>query len=67
MNSMKFNACPRCRGTLYLQQDFMKEWYETCLQCGYTKYLDTLVDVKKNDQHIELFISDSDRDECICY
>lgn len=45
MGSVKLNTCPRCKGTLFLQQDFMKDWHEECLQCGYVQYMDTIVDI----------------------
>jgi hypothetical protein len=33
--------CPRCKGNVYLEKD-MYGWYEQCLQCGYSRDLDTL-------------------------
>ena len=33
---IKFKACPKCKGDLYLNQDMYGK-YLNCLQCGYLK------------------------------
>lgn len=38
------DRCPRCGGNIYLDSDY-SGWYEQCLQCGYTRYLETIVEV----------------------
>jgi len=39
---LRFNRCPRCKGTLVLDKD-LYGWYEECIQCGY------LHDIERND------------------
>jgi DNA-directed RNA polymerase subunit M/transcription elongation factor TFIIS len=41
MMKWKNKSCPRCKGVVYLEKD-MYGWYEQCLQCGYSRDLDTL-------------------------
>jgi len=41
MMKWKDKSCPRCKGAVYLEKD-MYGWYEQCLQCGYSRDLDTL-------------------------
>ena len=36
--------CPRCGGNIYLERDG-SDWYEHCLQCGYTSDLRVIVKV----------------------
>ncbi|MBM3942826.1 MAG: hypothetical protein FJ316_07885 [SAR202 cluster bacterium] len=33
---IKFKACPKCRGDIYVAQDMFGR-YLNCLQCGYLK------------------------------
>jgi predicted nucleic-acid-binding Zn-ribbon protein len=49
---VKQEHCPRCGGNMYLDRDYYIEgdfssWYtyEHCLQCGYIRYPDSLVEV----------------------
>jgi len=35
--------CPKCGGNVFLDRDHYG-WYEQCLQCGYTRELEELVD-----------------------
>jgi ribosomal protein S27AE len=35
--------CPKCGGNLFLDSDHYG-WYEQCLQCSYTGYLETIID-----------------------
>jgi len=30
---------------MYLESDLYSDWVETCLQCGYTRYLDMIAQV----------------------
>jgi len=47
--------CPKCNGNIFIDQggytgseEGCNEWYECCLQCGYTHYLEHVaVAVKK--------------------
>ena len=39
--------CPRCGGNVYLDRDY-DGWYERCLQCSYTHYLDIIVQAVGN-------------------
>jgi reverse gyrase len=36
--------CPKCGGNIYLDRDY-SGWYEQCLQCSHTCYLETIVEV----------------------
>ena len=36
--------CPKCGGNIYLDRDSYG-WYEECLQCSYTRDLETIVEV----------------------
>lgn len=36
--------CPKCGGNIYLDRDYYG-WYEQCLQCSYTVYLEMVVEV----------------------
>jgi predicted RNA-binding Zn-ribbon protein involved in translation (DUF1610 family) len=38
--------CPRCGGNIYLERD-SGDWYEHCLQCGYTSDLQVIVEVRE--------------------
>ena len=38
--------CPKCSGNVYLDRDY-RSWYEQCLQCGYIRYLGTVVELQK--------------------
>ena len=40
--------CPRCRGNVYLDKDKFG-WYEECLQCGYNRDLQAIVDARKRE------------------
>ena len=40
--------CPRCEGNVYLDKDHYG-WYEECLQCGYTRDLQAIVDARKRE------------------
>lgn len=38
--------CPKCGGNIYLDSDYWG-WYEQCLQCSHTSYLETMVEVRE--------------------
>jgi ribosomal protein S27AE len=38
--------CPKCGGNLFLTSDIYG-WYEQCLQCAHTTYLDVIYNEKK--------------------
>jgi predicted nucleic-acid-binding Zn-ribbon protein len=38
--------CPKCGGNIYLDRDYYG-WYEQCLQCSHTRYLETVVEVRE--------------------
>ena len=38
--------CPKCGGNIYLDMD-LYGWYEECLQCSHTRYLETVVEVRE--------------------
>ena len=40
--------CPRCGGNVYLDKDKFG-WYEECLQCGYNRDLQAIVDARKRE------------------
>ena len=42
----RFKSCAKCRGDMFLDKD-SEGWYEQCLQCGYTHYLDSIFDMDK--------------------
>ena len=42
---IKKKRCPRCSGNIYLDSDRFG-WYEQCLQCGVTLYLDTVIEAR---------------------
>jgi len=42
----KLKACPRCGGDIFLDWE-QHVWYEDCLQCGYTRVLQSIVEVRE--------------------
>ena len=42
----RFKSCPKCRGDVFLDKD-IDGWYEQCLQCSYTQYLDSIFEVRE--------------------
>jgi len=38
--------CPKCGGNIFLDRDSYG-WYEQCLQCSHTSYLDIILDVRE--------------------
>jgi hypothetical protein len=46
MGKLKIGNCPRCnKGEVFIDRD-QYGWFECCLQCGYTRDLPDLVEVK---------------------
>jgi len=41
MTMLRKIHCPKCGGNMFLYKDF-ENWYEQCLQCSFTKYLDVM-------------------------
>jgi len=45
----KFKDCPKCKGDTYLEHDFDGGWYEHCLQCGYRRYMPTILELESHE------------------
>ena len=43
MGKWKIRGCPRCGGSLFVDND-MDGWYEQCINCSYRNELTILVD-----------------------
>ena len=43
---LKFKACPKCKGDIVLDRD-QYGWYEQCIQCGYLRNIESVVEVKQ--------------------
>ena len=42
MEGFKYHSCPRCqKGDVAVDRDYYG-WYEYCVQCGYSKDLDSI-------------------------
>jgi ssDNA-binding Zn-finger/Zn-ribbon topoisomerase 1 len=39
------NSCPKCKGDVILGNKDQYGWYEQCLQCGYLRDLEVIVQV----------------------
>jgi ribosomal protein S27AE len=46
MTTLRKNRCPKCGGNMFLYNDY-EGWYEQCLQCSLTKYLNVIVKNKE--------------------
>jgi hypothetical protein len=42
---LSLNSCPRCQGDMVLNNKDLYGWYEQCLQCGYLRDLEVVVQV----------------------
>ncbi len=42
---MSKKRCPKCGGNVYLLKDYYG-WYEQCLQCSYTCYLESIAEAR---------------------
>jgi len=38
--------CPKCGGNIFLDRD-LYGWYEQCLQCSHTRYLETIIEIRE--------------------
>jgi len=38
--------CPKCGGNIYIGRDLYAGWFEKCLQCSRTWYLESVVEVR---------------------
>ena len=47
MAVISLNSCPRCQGDMVLDNKDEYGWYEQCLQCGYLRDLDVIVQVER--------------------
>ena len=45
---IKFKACPKCKGDLYLNQDIYGK-YLNCLQCGYLKDISSELEIPQRE------------------
>jgi len=36
MGKWRMNACPKCRGSMYMEKDLIEGLREKCISCGYT-------------------------------
>jgi len=44
---ISLNSCPRCQGDMVLDNKDEYGWYEQCLQCGYLRDLEVIVQAKQ--------------------
>ena len=42
----RLKGCPKCNGDIFLDRD-IDGWYERCLQCGYNRDLESIVEVRE--------------------
>jgi hypothetical protein len=47
VGGLGFNSCPRCKGDIMLGNKDQYGWYEQCLQCGYLRDLEIIVQVER--------------------
>ena len=47
MEGFRFNSCPRCKGDIMLANKDQYGWYEQCLQCGYVRDPEIIVQVER--------------------
>ena len=47
MGGFRFNSCPRCKGDIMLGNKDKYGWYEQCLQCGYLRDPEIIVQVER--------------------
>jgi ssDNA-binding Zn-finger/Zn-ribbon topoisomerase 1 len=43
---LRLKSCPRCKGDVLLEND-QYGWYEQCLQCGYLRNMETMVEAER--------------------
>jgi len=44
---ISLNSCPKCQGDMVLDNKDEYGWYEQCLQCGYLRDLEVIVQVDR--------------------
>ena len=49
--------CPKCGGNVYIDKDYYYGWYEQCLQCSHTCYLETIVKVQDKITNGDRFLT----------
>jgi hypothetical protein len=49
---LRLKCCPKCKGDVLLDKDHYG-WYEQCLQCGYLRDLETIVQVEQQPDRME--------------
>ncbi len=42
----KFKSCPKCKGDILVDHDY-NGWFELCLQCGYRRELQDMVETQQ--------------------
>jgi hypothetical protein len=42
----RFKSCPKCKGDILVDQDYNR-WFELCLQCGYRRELQDVVETQQ--------------------
>ena len=47
MAVISLNSCPKCQGDMVLDNKDEYGWYEQCLQCGYLRDLEVIVQVER--------------------
>jgi ribosomal protein S27AE len=50
--------CPKCGGSVYLDSDYYG-WYEECLQCGYTRNLKKVPQVKMGESESDKYVTET--------
>jgi len=45
--TVRFKACPRCHGDVFIDKDIFQGWVERCIQCGHVSYLDAVVETQE--------------------
>lgn len=48
---INFKCCPKCSGDVLLERDSYG-WYEQCIQCGYLRDLQSMVDIEKSSTKV---------------
>lgn len=49
---LRLKCCPKCKGDVLLDKDYYG-WYEQCLQCGYLRDLETIIQVEQQPERME--------------
>ncbi len=54
--------CPKCGGNVYLDRDHYG-WHEECLQCGYSRDMQSMVDMREKAMRANLTLIEEEPDE----